>query len=138
MDPAAAAELSRLGGDPSGFQARQVTRHDCDDADLVLTTTADQRACVLQESPRALRRTFTLMEFAHLLAEVEPLRRHYGNPAALVEAASAARGASSLTTYDVPDPFDQPAEFHRSVAATIEEAVATIAFALSGSRSLPD
>ncbi len=53
MDPPTAAELVRLGGDPSGFVARDLTVAFCEAADLILTATAEHRAVVLQESPRA-------------------------------------------------------------------------------------
>ena len=110
MDPPTAAELVRLGGDPTGFVARDLTVAFCEAADLILTATAEHRAVVLQESPRALKRTFTLLEFAHLASDVESLKRLRGDPFALVRAASVARGASTLDDYDITDPFEQPAE----------------------------
>jgi protein-tyrosine phosphatase len=132
MDPAAAAELARLGGDPSGAQARDLTVAQCETADLILTATAAHRAYVLEECPRALKRTFTLLEFAHLVSHVESVRRMAGAPESAVCAASAARGESSLTDYDVGDPFGgSPAE-HREVADLISEAVAQVVIGLAG------
>ncbi len=131
MDPAAAAELRRFGGDPAGFRARDLTAAQCDSADLILTATAEHRSAVLQESPRSLRRTFTLLEFAHLVSDVESVRRNAGDPAEVVRAASSARGAASLTDYDVGDPFGGPPEVHRAVADSIYAAVRQIAAALA-------
>jgi protein-tyrosine phosphatase len=131
MDPAAAAELRRLGGDPTDFRARDLRVADCDSADLILTATAEHRSYVLQESPRALKRTFTLLEFAHLVSDVESVRRAAGDPFEVVRAASSARGASSLADYDVGDPYGGPPEVHRTVADRIKVAVDEIASTLS-------
>jgi protein-tyrosine phosphatase len=126
MDPAAAAELRRLGGDPADFRARDLTVGSCEAADLILTATAEHRSYVLQECPRALKRTFTLLELAHLVSDVESVRRMAGDPAEVVRAASSARGASSLVDYDVGDPYGGPPEIHRAVADRINTAVEQI------------
>lgn len=62
----AADVLTRLGGDPTGFTARQLTPPIASDADLVLTMTTVQRRAVLELAPRQFRRTFTLGEAALL------------------------------------------------------------------------
>ena len=67
MHPLTAAQLTRLGGDATGFAARALTQEDVVAADLVLTATKAVRAAVVEVEPRALRRTFTLLEFAALL-----------------------------------------------------------------------
>lgn len=64
MDPPAAAQLRRLGGDPIGFRSRPLTDQLCEQADLILTAMRAHRSAVLERVPRALRRTFTLLEFA--------------------------------------------------------------------------
>lgn len=64
--------LTRLGGDPTDFAARQLTPRIATDADLVLTMTAVQRDAVLELAPRQLRKTFTLGEAALLTAEYSP------------------------------------------------------------------
>ena len=69
---AAAPVLEELGGDASGFVARQLTPRIASDADLVLTMTQAHRATILELAPRQLRRTFTLPEAAHLAAEFDP------------------------------------------------------------------
>lgn len=132
MDPMAAAELTRLGGDPGGFMARDLSRADCEWADLILTATADHRAYVLQEWPQALRRTFTLLELAHLVSDVESVRRTAGSPYGVVRSASKARGAATLTDYDLADPYGQPQEVHRAVADQVSAAVRETTRALTG------
>ena len=67
MDASAAAELTRLGGDPSEFEARQLTASMATEADLVLTATRAIRGQVVATAPAALKRTFTLLELAALL-----------------------------------------------------------------------
>lgn len=62
----AADVLTRLGGDPTGFAARQLTPPIALDADLVLTMTSVQRTAVLELAPRQFRKTFTLGEAALL------------------------------------------------------------------------
>ena len=60
----AAPVLKRLGGDPSGFAARQLTPKIAADADLILTMTRVHREVVLEAVPRQLHKTFTLSEAA--------------------------------------------------------------------------
>ncbi|MBA3525256.1 MAG: protein tyrosine phosphatase, partial [Geodermatophilaceae bacterium] len=67
VEPNAALVLQSLGGDPTGFVARQVQPEDVTDAHLVLAMTGKHRATVLGASPRALQRSFTLLEARSLL-----------------------------------------------------------------------
>ncbi len=129
MDAHAAAELLRLGGDPSGFASSQVTPAVVGAADLVLTATTDLRSRVLQEAPRALRRTFTLLELASMLAP--EAARPDGGLAALVADAAALRGSRPTTGLDVPDPVRRSAEVHREVADLLDDGCTRIARALA-------
>jgi protein-tyrosine phosphatase len=130
MDPPAAAELRRLGGDPSGFRGRSFSAALGERADLILTATADHRRLVLQEVPQALRRTFTLLEFAHLVTAVGDVAEAAGNPPGLVSRAAAQRGAARLDAYDLGDPYGQPVAVHRRTAELAESAVGAISAAL--------
>ena len=96
------------------------------DADLILTATTLHRVAVLREVPQALRRTFTLLEFAHLVEAVPAVRERWGSPADLVAAASAARGSATLTEYDVDDPYGRDDVVHQRVADVIRHAVDVI------------
>lgn len=135
MDPPAAAELTRLGSDAQEFRARSLTDDQCTAADLILTATMEHRAYVLQEVPRALNRTFTLLEFAHLMSEVESVRSVRGSPVELVKRAALARGAATLEDYDILDPYGAEADVHRRTADVIHEAVESIAVALADRHS---
>ena len=126
MEPNAAAQLVALGGDPSGFVARRLDQQMVESADLVLTATVRIRQAVLQVAPTALRRTFTLLEFAELAADstTESLTD-------LVADAARRRGTVAGADLDVPDPMGMPVSVHEESARLAAEAVDTIASALA-------
>lgn len=70
MEPTAELVLAGLGGDGRGFRARQLVPEYVAEADVVLTMTRQHRGIVLNTSPRALSRTFTLREAQALLSAV--------------------------------------------------------------------
>jgi protein-tyrosine phosphatase len=120
MSKYAAADLVGYGGNPVGFAARQLTPELIDDADLILTATRELRSQVLSEQPSALRRTFTMLEFAALATMSD------GTSAVeVVKWAGAHRSAAG--SVDVPDPFRRGAEMHAAAAAAIHGAVEEIA-----------
>ena len=122
MSKYAAEELRSYGGDPTGFAARQLTPHIVDHSDLVLTATRELRSQVLAEMPTALRRTFTILEFAALVEQAEG-----ATPAELVTWAGAHRSLVANRDQDVPDPYRRGAEAHANAAAAIDAAVQQIA-----------
>ena len=135
MHPHSAAALVRLGGDPAGFRARSFSPALATEADLVLTMTRLQRTAVLKQTPRGLRRTFTLLEAAGLLegadlrglADVALVDR--GRELALrLHAARAFR--SSTSADDIPDPIGGRASAHRQAAETIDAALRPLAAVL--------
>jgi protein-tyrosine phosphatase len=136
MDPLAAAELRRLGGDPDGFAARQLTAELVNAADLVLTATRAQRSYVIGLAPAALKRTFTLLELAVLLDERAWAARgdDADDPRAVVARASDWRSTVSNRgdALDIPDPIGRSAEVHRTVADVADLATAVIADLLRG------
>lgn len=71
MHPLAELVLTGLGGDARNFEARQLDPEQVAAADVILTMTREQRRTVLNTSPRALSRTFTLRE-ARSLIELVP------------------------------------------------------------------
>ncbi len=134
MDPTAASQLIRLGGDPAGFTGRQLTPAFVQSADLVLTATRAHRQLVLSELPQALRRTFTMTEFAHLVESA-----HTGDtpvpadsPAELVAWAASRRGSATLDDYDVADPYGASTRLHHDVADRISACVDQTVAALAG------
>ena len=131
MNESSAAELRRLGGDPGGFVSSQVTSARATEADLVLTASRDLRSRVLEEAPRALKRTFTIREFA-ALASIGPERRRVSSASDLVAQAASARGSAQILEYDVPDPIGKSAEVHREVAEMLDADCEAIARAVVG------
>ena len=131
IDASAAAELVRLGGDPSDFYSRQVTGALAGSADLVLTATRAQRSRVLEEAPRALKRTFTIREFAALTAIPPRPGQVIGTPTDLVTHAASWRGSADIEEYDVPDPIGKNADVHRAVADVLDAACSVIAEAIT-------
>lgn len=127
MEEMAASELRRLGVSDDGFTARQLTEQIAGGADLVLTATKELRSRVLEEAPAALRRTFTITEFAALVRGVEA-----ESTKSLVSDAAQRRSSAEVQTYDVPDPIGKSADVHRKSADLIDASVALIAEAIAG------
>jgi protein-tyrosine phosphatase len=122
MSKYAAAELQSYGGDPTGFAARQLTPGMLEVADLVLTATREVRSRVLAEVPGALRRTFTILEFAALAEEAEA-----GTADQLVKWAGVHRSRAAGVEQDVPDPYRRGPEEHARAAGMIDAAIQQIA-----------
>ncbi len=121
MDAMAAMELMRLGLTPGSFRSHPIDDYFVDSAGLILTATTDHRADILGTAPDALRRTFTLVEFAQLVETVEA-----DDPAGLV--AEAARHRSRARgNLDVVDPYRRKPAVYRTVSEQIDQACATIA-----------
>lgn len=115
------------------FVARQLEGWLVDEADVVLTATAEHRTSVLTTAPQALPKTFTLREFARLASSVDPgelpldpvERAH-----ALVDRARGKRGSlrpKAPADDAVQDPIGRSQKVHHLAAAQISEAVQTIA-----------
>ena len=113
MHPEAARVLSDLGGDPSGFAARQLTPKITMDVDLVLTMAREHRDAVLEQAPRLLHRTFTLNEAARLVSE-------FG--AREVKDLSALRPQLKQDdATDIPDPIGEDPQFFTRIGFMISE-----------------
>jgi len=136
MEPFAAQAVHELGGVPDGFQARDLQAVHIELADLVLTATVEHRAAVVAMVPSAVRRAFTLKEFARLGAAVEPammsVRVTAASPdpvdyaAAAVHAALTLRGPGERPTPgadDVLDPIGAPYRVYQARAREIDLAV---------------
>lgn len=128
MDASAAAQLERLGGDPSGFWARQLTARSVIEAGLVLTATRRLRSEVVELAPAALKRAFTLRELAALL-EQRPWPGHPADLPALIADAADWRGfvADRGDALDVPDPIGGPLSLHREAADLADAATDVVA-----------
>jgi len=132
VHPPMAALMRRAGLSRAGFTARQATAGLVGQADLVLTMTAQHRAWVVGREPAAVRRTFTLLEFAgfahlvgggrrvptadwlrHVVASVPTLRTQLG-------------GTGPADAHDVPDPYGLGNDVYKLAFTLIEGAVRDI------------
>jgi protein-tyrosine phosphatase len=139
MDPAAAAESVRLGGDPSAHRSRYLAPEIAGAADLVLTAERTHRAAVVSLAPRAARRAFTIREFARVLDAAEPQDLDgVATLEELVERVGRLRGVvprpADPAADDVDDPYRRSALTHARVADEVAAAVAVIADALRAVR----
>lgn len=132
IHPTSLSDLRALGGDLDGFGARRLSDAMVRDADLVLAATRNVRSAVLHESPAAMRRSFTIVEFAELAG---PGRSRPSLPGAtvadLVRQCAERRTEVARHDLDVEDPIRGTAADFARVAARIDEAVTVIAGVLA-------
>lgn len=125
--PPMARLLAARGVDPGGFVARQLQPAELRSTGLVLTMTAAQRSAVVSRAPAAVRRTFTLLEFAELarLAGELPGERHAADRlAALVAEAPRLRALrTGPREDDVEDPYGRSDDVFGAVFTRTEAAV---------------
>ena len=139
MDPYSAAALRRLGGDPAGASSRQVTAGDLERSLLVLTMTREQRQAVLRTAPRSLRRTFTLLEAAALVAIADLREMEQLTPDARARALGSRLDAvralrRSSEADDITDPNGRRAAVHERVCRTIADALRPLVLVLATGR----
>ena len=129
MDPGSAAAMSKLGLDPGLHRARQFEPVMAEKADLILTAERYHLEIVLHQAPTALRRTFTIKEFARIAEHVRP-----GTPKQVVARAAAARGLATTPAHpaadDVADPHGQSVKVNLATARELATAVHAIVTAL--------
>jgi protein-tyrosine phosphatase len=138
------APMARLveeaGCSAAGFRARQLTEELVRSASLVLTATREHRSAVVELVPAAVRRTFTLREFARLLsgADVSTVCQESTarRLASAVPLALAQRGKRPAAAVDdaVVDPFGASDPVYADSFRSIQAAVAGISRAV-GDRS---
>lgn len=125
MDVHTQRQARRFGLDGTAAASSRVSPSTIDEAGLILTATRQHRSDLLGLRPTALRRTFTLTEFADLVTLDEA-----GDPDSIVAAAAANRSRTRLRSaedFDIPDPYRGPYEVHAQVATQIFEATQAIA-----------
>jgi protein-tyrosine phosphatase len=110
----------RFGHSPGKFTSHAIDSYLVDSADLILTATKAHRSEVLALNPRALRRTFTLVEFAALCEKVEG-----AYPTELVAEAARQRSLAP-PDIDIGDPYRRSPEVHRKTADQIAAAAHTV------------
>ena len=115
------ARLLRSNGADDGACSPDRDREARQEADLVLALTRGHRQSSRRPVAPAVRRTFTLREFARLLEQVDPSALPEGTPAERLRAAMplvvAKRGLerTSAEDDDVVDPFALAMRIHRIV-----------------------
>ena len=72
IEPEMVAYLAALGVPDVDFEARRLIDEDVRRADLVLGMAREHRGAAVELAPAAVRRAFTLREFARLLSAIEP------------------------------------------------------------------
>lgn len=122
--------LVAAGGSPEGFVARQFAASVVPATGLVLALTKDIRSRVLNEVPAALRRTFTVLEFAALAGGAQP-----GLPLReLVLDCGDRRSTAAMEEFDIEDPVHAADEVVARVSETLDLAVERIAGSLAETR----
>lgn len=155
MHPHASTVLDERGVEHDGFVARQVTAAMVERADLVLCATRQHRAQVVTLAPRAVRRSFTLREFARLTDSAWPWYhpvpprpdgedqrgRLRAAGMTLLEIGTAARGMAPPLAPDhddLVDPLGSHLEVFRSCAEAIDAALEPVERALTVLLGGPD
>ncbi len=127
------ARLQEAGVSSDGFLARQFTERMVDPPGVLLALTKEIRARVLGDVPGALRRTFTLLEFATLAAGAAPGL----TVQELVTDCNDRRSAAALEEYDVPDPIHETDEVVLHVSRVLDAAIQSVATSLAATVHAP-
>ncbi len=125
----AALLLERTGIDARTPGAVRLTAADVRAADLVLGMERAHRAAAVRLHPAAVRRVFTLTEFARLVSETQPPSAGGGAEAlaALVSRAHRGRRPVPAEFDDIVDPIGQPQAVYEAVFDQIDGAVRRVA-----------
>lgn len=131
MDPLAQAELERRSIASDGWTSRRLDASSAGWADLVLTAESRHRSEVVRREPRALMRTFQLVQFARYAAAADPVtvddRRAGGFE--LLHSVLVARprvAPSSPGSDEIADPIRGRARVFRACAEAILAAITEI------------
>lgn len=123
-----------LGETLPAFRARQLTSAMVREFDLILTMASDHRSAVVSAVPSAIRRTFTLREFADLAALAGTGAGTGDADATVADTLSAlaartpqVRPLRSGRPDDIADPYGRGAAAYERAVADISAAVASLA-----------
>jgi protein-tyrosine-phosphatase len=108
-----------------GFRSRRLTREIVEQADLVLTAESSHRAYILEEHPQALRKVFTLGQFARS-AQAAPDLRGRDLLAAVGE-----RRTAPLAEDDIDDPYRRGNAAAEAAAGKMSTMLSVIVAALA-------
>jgi protein-tyrosine phosphatase len=129
-EPVDPAMVALLGEVPHDLRARQLTPELVRSAGLVLALTREHRRAVVTAVPAAVRRTFTLREFADLAMAAAGAIEGALAPARaleeLVRVAPRYRGDRATDGDDIEDPYGKGPEVFARVLAAIDGSVDAI------------
>src|SRR5690625_4083506 len=123
MDENSATQSLKYGGSPGGIST-QIEEDLVNQSDLILTMTQQQRDTLVSLFPLAVRKTYTLGEFAKILVTYPEALQNDGDdpfsPTNPFMRASRFRGFLPLEPHDdVADPIGQNPQVHAQVAEQI-------------------
>ena len=127
--------IAEVGADPAGFKARVLTEAQLREADLVLAMTRAHRSAIVELAPAAVRRCFTLREYARLLGQLPSTALPDGSPGdralASIRSAAARRRQSTPREDDIADPYRRGDTAYRVAFDQIRAATDQIARVLT-------
>lgn len=132
IEPEMVAQLAAADVPEAEFVARRLTPADVRGADLVLGLGREHRSEAVELVPAAVRRAFTLLEFARLLEDVAPDELPDGTVADRLRAAvplvaARRRRVDSVDLDDVVDPYRRNQQAYDTSFSAIRTAVDVIA-----------
>lgn len=125
MDPEAAEQARRFGANPRSFRSRPISEGMINVSGLILTATREHRSSVLSLSPMALRRTFTLLEFAQLATA------YSGEPLGQLISDAGRHRSKATGDLDIGDPYRQGVLVHQQVAERVVRGVRQVSGVLN-------
>jgi len=122
MDETMASTLpATLPGGASAFRSRRLSAAMVAQADLVLTAERSHRAAILEEHPAAVRKTFTLGQFAAAVEASDPALRGRDLIAAI-----GSRRPAAVPEHDIADPYRRGISAAEQTAGTISTMLSVI------------
>lgn len=116
------AELLQAEGlDPSSFSAKQVQEQQIVAADLILTMSSEHRSALVELTPVALRKTYTLGEMGAIVKQFTAEELQHVQSGSLLDrfiklvaTAASYRGGLDLAALDIADPYLQEQHVYES------------------------
>jgi protein-tyrosine phosphatase len=123
ITPQMATLLASVGARTADFAAQQLTERLVEESALILTATRTHRSEVVAMVPSAVRRTFTLLEFARLARRIPSSSLtgsgHAARLRSLVEVAPSYRFEAGQGPTSIEDPYGRPDTVYRTAFDTI-------------------
>jgi len=124
--------LLGVGVSPDGFAARRINQRMIDEANLILTASVEHRSAVVALQPLAMKKTFTLLEFARTVPHVSSAVAHLPLGERVPELTKQAYHARphlrlAREQIDIPDPYGNSQEVYVTAFNLITAAVEQIA-----------